>query len=630
MLTSLRKHSKGFLAVFLFGMLILSFAVWGIGDIFRGHSNSFVIQVGDRQVGTAEFRAEAQRELRRLAPMMGGQIDAEKARQMGLYDRIADGIVTRLLFEEAARREGIVISDQLVRDTIRNDAAFRDAAGNFDQRRYETFLYNNQLSEGQFVALLRARMARDQLASAIAAGAVAPDALLKPLYAYRMERRNAEVVTIPRAAFTAPEPDAQAIEAYYKDHERAFMAPEYRNIAFITISADEMAKSLVPSDEKLHEEYEARKAEFVVPETREVEQFILDNKDAADKAEALLKQGKDFAQVSKDTAKIAPLSLGAVNKAALESQSSDLANAVFDLKQPGIVPAPVETPFGWHVLRVTKIVPGKQIAFDQIKTDLGKFLAREQATDQIYQIVNKLEDDLAGGTSLDDVAAKYGLKAVKVSSIDQAGRDAKGQPVTGLPPTPEFLRTAFATDVGRDSRLTEYGTDSYFVVHVDGSTPPAVRPLDQVRAQVIEAWKNERRDEAAKARAQGIVEKVRAGADLAAVVAGDKSLRVTLPAPFTRAAADPAQGLTPQLAGLLFEAKPGDVVMAPAPDGYSVAKLRGVNPGDPAADKKAYDDARQALRNAVASDMLYAYVTGLRNRLKVEVNRSAFDSAMAP
>ena len=570
MLTSLRKHSKGFLAVFLFGMLILSFAVWGIGDIFRGHSDSFVVRVGDRKVGTQEFRAEAQRELRRLAPMMGGTIDAEKARQMGLYDRIADGIVTRLLFEEAARRDGIVISDSLVRDTIRNDVAFRDAAGGFDQRRYDQFLYNNQLSEGQFVSLLRARMARDQLASAIAAGAIAPDALLKPVFAYRMERRNAEVVAIPRSAFTAPEPDAAALEAYYKDHERAFMAPEYRAIAYVTMSADELAKTITITDDKLREEYEARKAEFEVPEMRDVEQFILDNKESAERAEALLKQGKDFAQVSKDTAKIAPISLGPVSKVMLESQAPELANAVFALTQPGVT-APVETPFGWHILRVTKITPGKRMPFEQVRVDLGKFLAREQAIDQLYQIVNKFEDELAAGASLDDAAAKYGLKAVKVPSVDAAGRNAAGQPVTGLPNSPEFLRTAFATDVGRDSRLVEYGADGYFVIHVDGSTPPAVRPLDQVRAQVVEAWKNEKRDEAAKARAQAIVEKVRAGADLAGIVAGEKGLRVMLPAPFTREAAEPAQGLTPQLSALLFEAKKGDVVMAPSPDGYVVA-----------------------------------------------------------
>lgn len=627
MLTSLRKHTKGFLAFILFALLILSFAVWGIGDIFRGHSDSYVVRVGDRKVGVAEFRQEAQRELRRLAPMMGGQIDAEKAREMGLYDRIADGIVTRLLFEEAARREGIVISNDLIRDTIRNDAAFRDAAGGFDQRRYEQFLYNNQLTEGEFVDLLRARMARDQLASAIAAGAIAPDSLLKPLFAYRMERRNAEIVAVPRAAFPAPEPDAAAIEAYYKDHERAFMAPEYRTITFVTMNAEELAKGISVPDDKLREEYEARIAEFETPETREVEQFIVGDKDAAERAAALLKQDKDFAQVSKETAKIAPISLGAVSRSTLASQAPELAEAVFGLSQPGVA-GPVETPFGWHLLRVTKIVPGRRLPFEQVRADLAKAIAHEQAVDQLYQILGKFEDDLAGGAALDETAKKYGLKPIKVAAVDAAGHDAKGQPVPDLPKSPEFLRTVFTTEVGRDSRLVELGNDGYFVVHVDGSTPPAVRPLDQVRAQVVEAWKNEKRDEAAKARAQQIMERARAGADLAGVISGEKGLRVLLPAPFTREAADPAHGLTPQIAALLFEAKPGEVVMGATPEGYAVAKLRDVRPGDPATDPKGYEQARINARNAVASDLLYAYVSALRSRLKVEVNRAAFDSAM--
>lgn len=624
MLEAIRSKAKGFLAVLLFGMLIASFAIWGIGDIFRrGARDTAVARVGSHEIGQIEYNRELQREVKRIQPLLGGiQLDAEKMKQLGLPDRVIDTIVTRMLFDLAAAHDGIVISTALVSRLIQNDPTFRDDLGQFDRRRFEQFLYNNQLSEAQFVTLMRARIARDQLIDSIAGGSAAPEIMLKPLIEFRLEKRSADIIAIPRSAITTVgEPDAAALTAFYRDHEKSFMAPEYRALSYVSLMADEYAKGIAIPDDKLREEYETRIAEFETKETRDAEQIVLPTEEAAARVVELVRKGKDFAAAAKEVIGQPPIGLGAVTREGLEAQAPALADAVFALEKPGTA-GPVETPFGWHVVRILTITPGHRQRFEEARPVLAKAMAREQALEALYQITNKLEDELAGGAGLEDAAKRLALKLNKLPAIDQAGRDHKGAAVTGLPGGAAFLTTAFSTEVGRESRLTEIGTDGYFLLHVDESTPPAPRPLDTVQSQVVEAWKTEQREIAAKAKAEGLLEKLKSGTTIDSL-----GLVVQHPAPFSRTAPATGAGLSPQLVARLFEVRPGESVMAPGPEGYFVATLREIKRADPNADPAALDKAREELRSAIGNDIVLQYLGALRTRYPVTVNRAAFEKA---
>ena len=131
MLELIRSKAKGFLAVLLFGMLIASFAIWGIGDIFRRATrDTSVASVAGDEISLIEFNRELQREVKRIQPLLGGiQLDAEKMKQLGLYDRVIDTLVTRKLFDLAAARDGITISTALISRLIQNDPSFRNEIG---------------------------------------------------------------------------------------------------------------------------------------------------------------------------------------------------------------------------------------------------------------------------------------------------------------------------------------------------------------------------------------------------------------------------------------------------------------------------------------------------------------------
>ena len=192
MLQAIRKQTKSWLVGILFGLLILSFAIWGIGDIFRGGGRAIAVaEVGDVRISTVEFSRDFQRQIRQF----GGRIDSELAHQLGFVDQVLARMVRRTLLDLGAARAGIAIGDDLVRAIIFATPAFHDESGRFDRSLFEQFLFQTGLIEEAYVALLRRDLARGQLTGAVTAGGIAPDRLVDALYRYRREQRVADVVT---------------------------------------------------------------------------------------------------------------------------------------------------------------------------------------------------------------------------------------------------------------------------------------------------------------------------------------------------------------------------------------------------------------------------------------------------
>lgn len=629
MLQSMRKHSKGWLAIFLFGLLIMSFAAWGIGDMFRSAGQSQeVAEVGGLTITIQEFNRDLQREMRRLQPLFNGQLDTEQARQFGVFDQVLSSMVLRTLIELGARDAGVAVSDAGIRARIRNAPAFQDERGEFDRARFDRAVFNSGLGEGGYLFELRRALAREQVAGAVIAGSTVPDGLLDPLFQYRQERRVAGLIPITRDDIGDIEaPGGAALDAYYREHGEDFMAPELRAITAVTLMASDLAEEIAVSEDRLRQDYEARIAEFDDPERRTLEQMLLPDAESAERAYGLIQDGRDFAAVSEEVAGAPPLPLGPVERALIEGQAPALAEAVFGI-EIGEVPPPVESPLGWHVLRVTEIEPALRHPFEEVRDDLARAAALDEAADAIYDLSNQLDDELAGGTSLEEAAALLNLPVRIIEDIDAAGLDATGEPVPDLPLSgAEFLEAAFTTQAGEESLLTEVGTEGYFVLRVDGVRPPAIRPLATIRDEVTAAWMEDEKEGAAKARAEEIFDQVKLGGNAEALAAVN-GLRFERTVPFTRGEPDVAHGVTEAMAQEIFALNPGEAMLAPSAGGYLIARLESVQAADPAADRAAAESLRAQLREAIENDLMTQFQDALTNRYPVEVNRATFDQFM--
>lgn len=608
-------------AKILFGLLVVSFAIWGIGDIFRGGGFAKVVaEVGDQRITAQEFMAEYQRYIDQLRPVFGGNLDSEKARQLGLHFQVLQRMIGQAVFDQGADDLNVAISDKVVRAQIMADPRLQGAGGTFNTIAFREMLMKAGYSEEGFVKAMRDDVARSILIRSINAAGYAPETMVDALFRLQEETRIADYVEIDAGSFEdVGEPDDAAVQAYYGKYSDSFTAPEYRKVTYVAITSKDLAKGIEISEDELKEAFDERRGRYTTPERRTLQQMVLHDEDAAKRAEKMLADGTDFAQVAKEVANQQgdAIELGTV----LPDQiPPDLREAAFGIAE-GTVSQPVKTAFGWHIIRAVKVVPGTSKSFDDVKDELRQELAEEKARDEIDGLTNKLEDTLAGGATIEESAKKLGLKVETIEAIDSRGFDASGEPIADLPGK-NFAATAFDAQEGLPSALTEIPNDGYFVLRVDKITPSAIRPLEEIRDVVVSGWKGEERQKRAKAQAEEIAGKITGGKSIQDVAA-EYNLTVHTSQPFKRGQTDV---LPEALIKDLFKGGTGTVGTGESASGYMVAVVTTVTPADPTANKDAVAKMQQQLNKAFGTDYLVQYGAALENRYKVDVNEERLNS----
>jgi peptidyl-prolyl cis-trans isomerase D len=289
------------------------------------------------------------------------------------------------------------------------------------------------------------------------------------------------------------------------------------------------------------------------------------------------------------------------------------------------VTQPVNDAFGWHILRVAAIKPAEEQSFDQVKDKLKQEIARDQAANRMADVANSIDDTIAGGASFADVAKKFTLKTSSATAVAADGKDEAGKAADLGPGAEAILKTAFATDSGQTSTLSEMGDDGYFLVQVDKVAPAAPRPLAEVHDDVARQWQAEQRQQALQKIADAIVAEVNGGKSLKDAAAARK-LEVATSPPLTRTGGD--QKLPPPLIAKLFDVKPGGAVDEAAGDSVVVAQLASIAPADPAADKNAVDALAHDLGTVMQNDVLGEYDQALRRTFPVEVDQANLDKLL--
>ncbi len=621
MLDAFRKASQSWYIKILFGLLILSFGVWGIGDVIRMRvAATPAIVVGRQNISATEVVDEFRRDVERLSAAFGGKLSIDQARQLGLLQRTIAQIVSRSLLDQAADDLKLGVDDDTMRRIIAGTPAFQNQLHVFDKDIYQQVLTRAGLTERQYLGLERADFARQQLVRLIGGGATVPAALAEPLFRYRNEQRVAETVSFPANKMPEPaKPDDATLKAFYKAHSSQFMAPELRAVSAVVIRTADVAGDIKPSEQDVQKAYQARQGEFQTPETRDVQQVLFADKAKAQAFADTVRKGKDFAAAAKATGHTVS-DLGWVDRRQMPIEG--LAEATFGAPGPGIV-GPVQSPLGWHVLHVASVVPGKTRALADVRSIIVQGLVNDEAANRLYALSTKLEDSIGSGAGIEEAAGTVGVKPLKVAAMDAKGDGPDGKPAPGVPLLSDFLATAFQTPQGDTSEVTQFKDNSgYFVLHVDKVTPPAVKPFDTVKDQVIAAWTDDQKEQVSRKEAEAAAERLKKGESLAAV-AGPFKVETTKP--FLRTGGGVAN-VPPLLAAEMFkQTAPGGVAVVPLRGGAMLARLQSVIPADPKADAVAYNNARKKLGEALGEDLMQEYLAKLQKDYTVRVNTSLID-----
>jgi len=622
MLDAMRKRASSWFVRALLVVLILSFAVWGIGDLFMGRQDiQIAATVGDIEVPLREVDRSFENDRQALQEQFGTTITREQAAGMGLLNRALQSVVARAMVDQHRRDMGLGVSDAEVAAAIRQDPFFQ-SAGNFDRFRFDSFLRSAGLSEAQFVESMRRDIGRNRVLDTFADLVEAPAPLTERLGAFRGERRTATVLVVPRADMPVGEPDEAALRALLQEEAERFTAPEFRDVSLVTLSTDDLLEEIEIDETRLRDEYTARRDFYTRDERRRVGQLLASDREVVEAARAAIDEGAVFADLATEMAAdgLTYSTLGPTTAADLPA---DFADAVFALDE-GEVSQPVESLFGWHLFRVIEIEPAAVQPFEEVRDEIRRDLALDLAIDQLPQLAAGLDDGVAAGESLEEAAAAVGLEVTRLEAVDAQGRGPDGQ-LLRESPSSDILADIFRAPVGETSLLEETIGGEFYIFRVDAVQEPELRSLETVRDEVAALWRMQEQDRAAAARVERIMADARAGRTLEAIAAElgpELVLRSTEPQ--TRDASGAEVGLSPEAVTAMFGTRAGELAREPVPTVEGKAILRTDRIESPPASEVAAIAAQ--LQAALRNDLLVQYEGALRTRYPVQVNNEAIAS----
>jgi peptidyl-prolyl cis-trans isomerase D len=628
MLRGLRKASSNWLGKVVMaavvGFLVISFAIWGIGDIFRGFGRSTVAKIGRTEITVEQFRTLYNERLAQFSRQLGRPISMEQARAMGLDRLVIGQIVSEIVLDEMARKLGLNLSDAEVAKKITTEPAFAGSNGQFDRFRFEEMIRHSGYTEARYVAEERRQLIRRELAGTITSGMTAPKALIEAANRYQNEQRSIQYVLLDRAlAGEIPSPPPEVLAKYFEDRKNLFRSPEYRKLVIVSLIPSEQAHWIEISDTDLQRAYEERRSRYVTPERRHIEQIIFPNTEAAENAARRIAQGTSFADVAKELGKTdKDIDLGTVTKAGMIDRP--VAEAAFALKE-GEVSAPVQGRFGPVLLRVLKVEPEQVRSFQEVAGELKQELATARAKAQVLAVYDKIEDARAEGKTLAEAAESLKLAARTIEAIDRSGRDPSGMPINL--PEQRLLEVAFTTEVGVE-RDPLQAQDGYVWYDVVGITPSRERTLDEVKEQVELRWREQEIATRLMTKAAEILDKVKMGSTLAEVAAADHLKLESL------------SGLKRGEGSGPLSATGVDAVFRTAKDG--AGKADAVQPAEqvvfrvtdilvPSLDAQSNDSKRavETLNRTLSEDVAGEYIGQLESEIGVTINQSALNQVIS-
>jgi peptidyl-prolyl cis-trans isomerase D len=623
MLEGMRKASQNWVGriglSLVMGFIILSFAIWGINDMFRGYGTSRLADVGSMSISIDSYRNAYQVELSRLQRQLQRPISSDQARQLGLDGRVLSKLVTDATLDQRAQSLHLALSDEAIAKTILDDPSFKGPNGKFDKNRFDSLIREAGLTEHGFVQEQRSVYLRQQLTQPIIADLTVPLTVRQAFNHYVNEARSLDYIILPAtAAGDIAAPDEATLQKYFDDRKESFRAPEYRTLVILAATPATLAKpdSVTDADaQKLYDDVKGRR--FGTPEQRTLRQIVFSDAANAAAAAARIKAGESFDTVA-TALKLTPVELGAKTKA--EIFDKQIADAAFALPAGG-VSEPLQSGFGPTIVQVQTVIPEKVKPFQEVAADLKREIATERARNSVQTIHDTIEDQRAAGKALAEAAEAAGLEVRTIEAVDAAGRDKTGKPVSDLPEPEALLRAVFASEIGADNDTVSTKDRGYVWFEVNKIEPARERPLDEVKPDVERAW---RADETAKrlsAKASEWVKQLDAGGKLADIAAQNGNLEVKHVAGAKRAG---AEGLPAGVVAQVFNIAVGAAGSA-AGDGDTrillVVTDSTVPPLD--ADKPEAKQLDDSLKQALSEDILEQYVGQLERDIGVAVNGQA-------
>lgn len=610
-----RKRGKGAqTAVYgLLALLVVGLGGFGV-DNFGGRVTN-VGSVGDRDISTQDYGRALQAQIADVNSQFGLQANMEMLRAFGLDSQVMQSLVTRAALDNEVDSIGLSVGDALVAKQVQGMSSFGAGTGGFNRETYRAVLQQEGLTEGEFETGLREDLARSLLQGAIVGGFAAPDAMTETLYQWVGERRGFTLFRLTAANLTTPmaDPTGADVQAFYDANIDRFTKPEAKRITYVALLPEMIVDDIAVDEAALRSAYDARLSEFVQPERRLVERLVFPDDASAAAAKARMDAGGSFEdEVTAREVRLEDIDLGDVALADLGAAG----DAVFALTGPGIV-GPVPTDFGPALFRMNAVLGAQETTFEDAREQLAGEAQMEAARREILSRAETINDALAGGATLADLAAEESLQ---ISTFDYVPGGQNDDPIAGYE---DFRAAADAVTADSFAEAISLDDGGLVALQLDAVVPPAPIPLADVEAEVAAAWRADTLAKALSARAIEVKAAIEAGAAIGSF--GIVSVTPEIAREGT------IEGVPPAVIAAVFDLEPGQIRVVEEADFVAVVRLDTVIAAAQTGDEA--EALRQAIaaqtQQAIAQDAFTAFSTALSAGAGVQIDEAAVAAVQA-
>ena len=630
-LQSIRDRLHGIIAVFIFAILIIPFAFVGVSSYFTSGSVNAVAVVNDQEITANEFNQSFQNYRRRLQAQLGPSYDADLFDQAIVRREFLDQMINQELLVQVANEAGLTVTNERLSAEIRNSAAF-EVDGEFNADIYQQRLAAQGMTVPQFEQEMRSSLILDQFPNAIGNSAIATRWELEDYARLADQQRAFSALIVPATVDEESEIAEEDIVAWYEENQSDYLSEEQVVIEYLELDAAEIGGAVEVSEEALRARFEEQQARFITPEARLASHILIEvdpeapeveietARKLAEELSERAKAGEDFAALASEFSQDAGSAssggdLGWVEPGYMVKSFED---GLYELTEENPLSEPVQTRFGWHVIQLREIRPSEGMSFTEARDILLEEYQAEEDERRFLEQADRMIDIIyEDPTTLSAAAEELGLDVMEAGPFGRGGGEA------GIATNQDVVNTAFSDLVLAQRSVSDpvdLDTNHIVVVLLKEHFPEAVKPLEEVRVDVVAAIRQQRAMDAAEAQANELLAAIEGGQSLVSL-AEAREIEVVSNDAARRNSPDVDSQLR---RGLFLMERPGEAAatlgVIETGSGYAVVRLDSVTDGELAGD----DDARvqmysRRIASSSAADETIGFIRMLREQSEIKV-----------
>ena len=486
MLQYIKKYMKGwFLGIILF-FIFISFAFWGVGDIFRGGS-SYILKIGKYKISRDTFLREFESNVNYLKKNK----KLNKIELENVVNETLSNLKDRYLILNAANLMNLNISEKILRKKIYENELFQNKLKNnkFDKNIYTNFISRNFSSEENYLEYLKNQILIEIIANYFEKKIYYPQNLTNKIYNKLEEKKSFQIASIDKnyQRTVIKIPKKESMLKYFNKNKKKYVFDERRSFSYIFVNLNYLKKKVEVNEDEIIDSYNNQKQDFLVPEKRKVEQLFFDNEEIGKKILNSINKENKFKEIAENEKEknISYIALGLVEK---EQLFDEFADQVFKLKENEFSKL-IKTDIGWHILKVTEIIKSKSKKLSEVKNTIKEDIALTKSYDELDIVLNEVEDELTNGANLEEISNKLNLDLINVKLLEK--KSFFNSDLPNEIKINNFYQEVFEEELNSDLFIEEI-EDGFFIVRVDEIVNEQLKTFEEAYNDLIKDVKEER------------------------------------------------------------------------------------------------------------------------------------------